>query len=96
MSRQTVVDWWFRSRTDGRIVVAEFPNPALGVWIAATVWRMVADPTGAQRDVLNGIATGALLVWAIDEIVRGVNPFRRVLGAVVLVPTLLGAIARVN
>jgi hypothetical protein len=33
---------------------------------------------------VDGIRVGALLVWALDEVVRGVNPFRRVLGAAVL------------
>jgi hypothetical protein len=33
---------------------------------------------------LSGVGRGALIVWALDELVRGVNPFRRVLGAVVL------------
>jgi hypothetical protein len=32
--------------------------------------------------------------WALDELIRGVNPFRRLLGAVVAVITLLGVAAR--
>jgi len=37
-------------------------------------------------DVMTGVilAGGALLVWALDEVVRGASPFRRVLGAVIL------------
>jgi type IV secretory pathway VirB2 component (pilin) len=35
------------------------------------------------------VATIALAVWAADELIRGVNPFRRVLGAVVLVGIVL-------
>jgi hypothetical protein len=30
------------------------------------------------------VAECALAVWALDEIFRGVNPFRRMLGGVVL------------
>lgn len=96
MSRSSAVQWWFRSRVDGRVVIGQPPNAALGVWIAAVLWRLVADPTGPQRSVLDGIGIGALLVWAIDEVVRGVNPWRRLLGAAVLVPTLLGAISKVT
>jgi multisubunit Na+/H+ antiporter MnhE subunit len=96
MSRSSAVQWWFRSRVDGRIVIGQPPNAALGVWIAAVVWRLVADPSGSARSVLDGIAIGALLVWAMDEVLRGVNPWRRLLGAVVLVPTLLGAISKVT
>ena len=96
MTKFLTVDWWFTSRVDGRTVIAQAPNPALSVWLAAVLWRVVADPEGTERSVLDGIALGALLVWAIDEVVRGVNPWRRLLGAVVLVPTLLGALARVT
>ncbi|MGA7385701.1 MAG: hypothetical protein WBW81_13720 [Methylocella sp.] len=31
------------------------------------------------------IASGSLIVWALDEAVRGVNPWRRFLGVAVLV-----------
>jgi hypothetical protein len=40
------------------------------------------------------VATVALLWWSIDEIVRGVNPFRRILGAVVLVAVVVGFFLR--
>jgi multisubunit Na+/H+ antiporter MnhE subunit len=96
MTKLFTVDWWFASRVDGGTVIGQLPNPALAVWLAAVAWRIVADPEGTARSVLDGIATGALLVWAIDEVVRGVNPWRRLLGAVVLVPTALSALARVT
>jgi len=88
--------WWFTSRPDGGIVLGQFPNPALGVWLAATLWRVVADPTGQERSILDGIAIGALMVWALDELIRGVNPFRRLLGVLVLVPTLIGVFTRIT
>jgi hypothetical protein len=31
------------------------------------------------------VATGSLIVWALDEVVRGVNPWRRFLGVAVLI-----------
>lgn len=96
MTPSSVRAWWFASRTDGQFVVAQRPNPALAVWLAALIWRMIANPTGLQRATLEGVAAGALVVWALDEIVRGVSPFRRVLGGVVLVPTLLGLLSRVT
>lgn len=74
----TVIDWLFRDRKSGRIVVAQWPNLALLVWLGAKA-------TAALFDVDTGIvATAALGWWAVDEIVRGVNPWRRMLGAVVL------------
>jgi len=94
MTPSSVRAWWFTSRQDGRFVLAQLPNPALAVWIAAVVWRSVANPTGLQRATLDGVAAGALIVWALDEVIRGVNPFRRLLGVVVLVPTLIGLLGR--
>jgi hypothetical protein len=75
--------WLFENRRTGRITVMQVPNAPLGVFLVARV-------VGALTDIalLHGIGTAALLVWAVDEIVRGVNPWRRFLGAVVLVGQL--------
>jgi hypothetical protein len=43
------------------------------------------DLSAAHSTAVDGVRHGALLVWALDEVVRGASPFRRVLGAVVLV-----------
>ena len=78
--RPTRVDWWFRDRTTGAIVVAQFPNLPLWIFAAtAVVGRFVSDGSGAG-DVVRWIGTGALAWWALDEVIRGVNPWRRVLG----------------
>ena len=74
--------WWVRDRR-GRLAVAQWPNAALWVWLAARVLGW-ADLTSLEEQTLRGIGTGALLVWALDELVRGASPFRRVMGAVVL------------
>ena len=75
------LDTFFRDAS-GRLVVVQVPNPALLVWLAATIARRSAYDT---HDVeLRWIGAGALIVWALDELVRGASPFRRVLGAVVL------------
>jgi hypothetical protein len=39
--------------------------------------------SAAHVNAVNGIRHGALLVWSLDEVVRGASPFRRVLGVVV-------------
>ena len=84
--------WWFRS-SDGRLVVWQFPNPALAVWLVAQVWEW-SGPPAAQAATLAGVGRGALLVWALDEVLRGASPFLRLLGAVVLTaqvaPLVLG------
>jgi hypothetical protein len=84
----------FEDRSTGRIVVMQWPNVPLWIWIAASIsrrfvpqgWEVAvggwhADP----RSVVGVLGTVALVVWAALEAAKGVNPFRRGLGAVVLV-----------
>jgi len=81
---RSVVDWLFRSRTTGRITIAQFPNAALGLFLFASLLRSLFDPTGWFGTAVRVLATGALVWWAVDELVRGVNPWRRLLGGAVL------------
>jgi hypothetical protein len=83
----------FRSRDTGRITVAQVPNWQLSVWFVAFIALRIGQPHGALRDGLRVIATVALGAWAIDEILRGVNPFRRLVGTGVLA-ALLVSVAR--
>ena len=78
-------DWWFRNRETGRITIGQWPNVSLTVFLVAWAARRVLDPTGVFDTVLAVVAIGALIVWALDELIRGVNPWRRALGAGVLV-----------
>ena len=79
-----VVDWLFRDRRTGRIVVAQWPNLPLGVWLAAGVVDALFDPRGFVGAATQVVGTGALACWAGAEIGWGVNPWRRLLGAAVL------------
>jgi hypothetical protein len=83
----TSASWWFRS-SDGRLTLWQAPNPALLVWLAAVALGLL-DLSPARDAQVGGVRHGALLVWALDEVVRGASPFRRVLGAVVLVGQLV-------
>jgi hypothetical protein len=87
------VDWFLRDRTTGAIVIGQFPNWSLWIWIAATLVRIVLRPTGTVGDVVSWVGTLALLWWAGDEIVRGVNPWRRILGTVVAGTVVWGLLA---
>lgn len=78
------IDWLFRDRKTGRITIAQFPNAALWVFLAATVLRWLFDPAGDIGTGLQLLAAGALIWWAAEELVRGVNPWRRLLGGAVL------------
>src|SRR5512139_1043411 len=82
----TSASWWFRS-ADGRLTLWQLPNPALCVWLVTLVVGRF-DLSGAHEAAVDGVRLGALLVWALDEVVRGASPFRRVLGAVVLAAQL--------
>lgn len=75
-------DWWFRDRRTGRIVVGQAPNLALWIFIATVAVRVFVT-TGTARLVVDWIAALSLGWWALDELLRGVNPWRRLLGVVV-------------
>ena len=78
--------WWFRS-SDGSLTLWQWPNAALGVWLVTVVLGWL-DLSAPHATALDGVRHGALLVWALDEVVRGASPFRRVLGATILVVQL--------
>jgi hypothetical protein len=90
-----MLDWLFRNRDTGRITIAQFPNVALWVFIATVIVRWFVGP-GWLRTVLDGVALVALAWWAIDEVVRGVNPWRRILGVGGCVLVVTGALALVG
>ena len=75
------LDTFFRDGS-GRLALLHVPNPALCVWMLATALRW--SPYDSRDAELRWIGSGALIVWGLDELVRGAAPFRRLLGAVVL------------
>ena len=79
------LDWFFRNRQTGEITVAQMPNPALWIVLAASLVSWIWHPPGRIGASLDGLAKAALVVWAVDEVLRGVNPWRRCLGAAVLI-----------
>ena len=74
-------DWLFCNRRTGRITIAQFPNVALSVFLVTVVFRWVVT-TGTARTMLDWIGLAALAWWAVDEVFRGVNPWRRLLGLI--------------
>jgi hypothetical protein len=87
-------EWAFRNRRTGGITVAQWPNIPLAVFLAVTVALRLAHPAGSIGSAGRIIAGVALAVWALDEVIRGVNPFRRLLGAVVLGALIAGLALR--
>jgi hypothetical protein len=87
-----ILNWFFRNRETGAITIAQWPNLVLWIVIAAGVLVWTWPSAGEISLALRVVFKGGLLIWAADEIVRGVNPWRRCLGtavAVYMVVTLL-------
>jgi hypothetical protein len=78
------VDWLFRDRGTGRLTVVQIPNLPLALFGACRIAQALFSPHGTVRDVLHWAGSAALAWWALDEIFRGVNPFRRLLGVAAL------------
>jgi hypothetical protein len=89
-----MVNWLLRNRRTGKITIAQAPNPPLIIWLVATLVTVVFSPTGTAGTAFTIIGTGALIIWAGDELIRGVNPFRRAVGAVVVGAIFVGLISR--
>lgn len=83
----------FINRRTGGVTVAQWPNFALGVFLAVSLARRFHHAVGPLETALRILGTVALIAWASDEIVRGVNPFRRILGTGVLAATIAGLVA---
>ncbi|WP_232628594.1 hypothetical protein [Methylobacterium sp. Leaf118] len=93
------IDWFFRDRRTGAIVIGQWPNAPLWIFAAASLAEVVlgAVAPGLPPWLFAGLrlaALGALAYWAVDEMLRGVNPWRRVLGAAVLIGLVLSFVVR--
>lgn len=91
------VDWTFRDRNTGAIVIGQWPNLPLWLFLglSAARWLLAPNADGGQNDVgmWLRIASGAALAWwAADEILRGVNPWRRLLGVIALAGLAVSAV----
>ena len=79
MLRRTV-DWAFRDRRSGAIVIGQWPNLPLWLFIGAVALSWLVEPSGAAGSALRVLASASLLAWGLDELMRGANPWRRCLG----------------
>ena len=76
--------WWFAHRRTGEITVAQVPN--WPIWCIGAAWiaRLVAGDGSTLDGALGGAIRVLWCIWGADELVRGVNPWRRALGLGVL------------
>lgn len=79
------VTWlrWLFVTKDGQVVIAQMPNAPLIIAFIADGVSYVSR--GETKTISTWIAQIAFVIWSIMEIGWGVNPFRRILGAVVLI-----------
>ena len=78
------LQWFFRNRETAAITIAQAPNLALWIVIVGSVLIWGWHPPGQLGVALEIVVKGGLFDWAIDEVLRGVNPWRRCLGTAVL------------
>ena len=91
-----IFDWCFRSRTTGHITIAQFPNLPLWIFFVTVGLRRIVATGSATRTTVDWIGVISLGWWAVDELLRGVNPWRRLLGLVGTTFALAGVVALVR
>ena len=79
-----LLQWFFRNRQTGAITIGQTPNLVLWIVIVGTVLIWAWHPAGHLGVALEIVVKAAIFVWSIDEVLRGVNPWRRCLGVAVL------------
>ena len=73
--------WCFEDRSTGKLVVVQWPNLPIWIFLAALAVQYVLHPAGKLGTAVTAVAALALTWWALDELIRGSNPWRRALGA---------------
>jgi hypothetical protein len=86
----TLLDQVFRD-TSGKFVLIQPPNLLIIVWLGSTLLKMIFI-TGRVNVGLDAVAFGSLFAWAWEELFQGVNYFRKGLGLLVLVGTIVSKI----
>jgi hypothetical protein len=72
------------------------PNLPLWLWIGTVVLRQLVEQQSAAGEVLAWASSVTLGWWALDELVRGVNPWRRLLGLGGCIAVVAGVVARLG
>ena len=85
--------WWFESRETGRITLAQFPNWPLFAIGAGWLVRLVVKESSAVYSSAGVAITALWLFWGADELIRGVNPARRLIGALAIAWQLIGLVS---
>jgi hypothetical protein len=76
--------WFFQNRETGTITIGQAPNRSLWIVIVTAALLWVGNPPERLGVALEVIFKAALFFWAGDEVLSGINPWRRCLGIAVL------------
>lgn len=93
---RSLFDWFFRDRRTGRFLVAHVPNLAILLWLGTVLARQFTVQGTTADTLLEWAGSFTLGWWAIDEVVRGVNPWRRVLGLAGCIAVVVSVISRLQ
>lgn len=74
----------------GDVVIWQFPNAALIAWAILTTLSLFFN--GRLADIFSWTGSVALIIWALLELFKGTNYFRRALGLVILGMAILSLI----
>lgn len=91
---QSFVDKCYKNK-QGKVTLAQKPNMPIIVWAVcrvALLFVKTGESTSTLHNTLDIVAFGALFTWAWLELFDGANYARRLLGLLVLLSTVAGAI----
>ena len=70
---------WLFITKDGKVVIGQLPNLPIILWLVSLIINNFVKDYKINW-VISLVGTISLVYWAILEITRGVNGFRRLLG----------------
>lgn len=93
MSRKPsgLYEWLFMDRRTGRIKIAQVPNTPALLFSASFAGAAIAKQR-SSRSIAGRVAVVALTWWALGELLAGINPARRLMGASALAGVLALAV----
>ena len=77
---------------NGKIAIAQFPNLPIIFALVFTLLSFLQNLNNSLENLFSFLASGFIFVWAYLELFQGVNYFRRLLGLVVLIFLIYGAL----
>lgn len=83
---------FFKDHT-GKIVLWQFPNVPLFIWLACELLARAMQNNTWHTDI-QAVGRLFLFTWAFLEVAQGVNYFRRLLGLLVLIAILISSVHR--